>query len=170
MDGKPTKKQSAMLNWQQQDDEFTIRLNGPFGLGAVKLSGNKAEAVLKQSGRDPMIARNADVLLARAAGITTPLNHLRYWIKGQPAPSKSKNHLYDELGVNLLGFDQHGWRIELDRYRQFGAFDLPARIKIRSLDAQRGIGNQQLTVLVSRWAFRPSPMSLSKHPLDELSQ
>lgn len=154
-----------MLNWQQQDDEFTIRLNGPFGLGAVKLSGNNKEAVLQQSGRDPMIAASADVLLARAAGITTPLNDLRYWIKGQPAPSKSKNHRYDELGNHLLGFDQHGWRIELDRHRQFGAFSLPARIKIRSLDAQRGIGNQQLTVLVSRWSF-----SASKRQIDELGQ
>lgn len=145
------KKQSAMLNWHQEREEFSIRLNGPLGLGAVKLSGNEQNVLLEQAGKEPIHASSPEVLLRQATGIETPLENLKYWLRGQPGPMPVTQLSMDDSGLRFQQFEQAGWLVSLDRYRHFGQFELPARITIRATDER--YPGQLLTVLVSRWSF-----------------
>src|SRR3546814_670822 len=77
----------ADLRWQQFDDgHFEIRIAGPFGAGAVAISGTPDHVEIRtkygiEHTDDPQ------AWLFQRAGWSFPIAGLRWWVLGLPAPN-----------------------------------------------------------------------------------
>ncbi len=120
---------SGRLHWQVRGAESQLDFRGALGRGAWRLNIASGVAVLKKA--DGTVIRSATVekLLEKEVGWVIPLKDLQWWVLGVAPPGAS-----DDLGLDLdeegrvLQMHQHGWKISFDRYRLFGAFELPGRM------------------------------------------
>lgn len=81
---------SASFDWQEAAGHGELGVRGPFGTGAVHIS-RSAERIRIESGNGPPLEVAAPFaalepeLVARL-GFPLPLDPLRYWVLGVPAP------------------------------------------------------------------------------------
>jgi len=120
---------NANFDWQQQGDEYRIRLRGPFGQGAVELHGNSAGVWLKRADQPAVFAVDAETLLVRETGWRLPVSGLGSWLRGLPLDGVDSHYQWDEQG-RLSRIEQNGWQIDYARYQQSGSFDLPVRLRL----------------------------------------
>jgi len=73
---------SATLLWQQQQDQFYIRLSGMLGTTLMEMNGREGLVELHIDGKD-YTDSNAEQLLKRITGWQLPLDQLSLLIKGQ---------------------------------------------------------------------------------------
>lgn len=136
---------SGSIRWWQGDRGFDLRLHGAFGRGALHLTENSAGARLERADEPPIEAASAAVLLADALPQTPlPVDSLRYWVLGRPAPGAVESLQLDDANrLHLLR--QDGWEIEYTDYRPVPPWSLPARLKARR-------GDIELRLAISDWA------------------
>lgn len=120
---------SAHFDWQQQGEDYRIRLRGPFGQGAVELHGNPGGVWLKHSDRPEVFALDPETLLERETGWRLPVSGLSAWLLGLPVAEVDADYQWDAQGA-LLEIDQDGWHIDYSRYQQNGALRLPVRMRL----------------------------------------
>ncbi len=119
---------SAWIDWRQQGDSFSVRLQGPFGAGATHIHGDAQGAVLSQSGSPDESAATPAALTAELFGWTLPVEQLRYWVRGVPDPRLPVAALeVDARGV-LIRLRQHDWMLQFLDYRATPAGSMPGRI------------------------------------------
>ena len=73
------------INWQQERDDYAIRLWGTFNAGNTLITGKPGSVTLETDGRVSN-ARTPEKLILRELGYELPVSSLNYWIKGLPAP------------------------------------------------------------------------------------
>ncbi len=144
---------TANINWQQQADNFEIRLSGTLGLGAVQVHGSPDEVIVEKAGDETVVLPDLQALTQNYFGYDFPAAQLIYWVRGVPAPAGLISTTLDPnlmLGT-LVQADSTGrrWELEYDRYRQVADVWLPGRIRVKSADLQ-------LTFLVSDWLVPPA--------------
>lgn len=88
---------SAFYAWGQEQDRFTIELQGALGLGLTTITYNGSTAMLKNARIGTMTAPTPEALLLQATNWQAPISHLPYWLSGSPAPSDTAQH-QDEHG------------------------------------------------------------------------
>ena len=88
---------SAFYAWGQEQDRFTIELQGALGLGLTTITYNGSTAMLKNARLGTMTAPTPEALLLQATNWQAPISHLPYWLSGSPAPSDTAQH-QDEHG------------------------------------------------------------------------
>jgi outer membrane lipoprotein LolB len=89
-------------------------------------------------------------------GWTMPVEGMRYWAIGLPAPdSKPERQQLDDQG-RLLELSQSGWTIEYRRYQPVGEVELPDKIFMQNhkLNVKLVVERWQLSD-VAREARRP---------------
>jgi outer membrane lipoprotein LolB len=121
--------------WKQQDQRYKIHLSGPFGAGAVQLTGDQTGVTIV-SGNETTHARNAEQLLFETTGVQIPIHNLFYWVRGLPNPeSDNSGSKIDPYG-RLSNLSQNNWHIRFKRYSNVSNIDLPSKIFIKqdSLD------------------------------------
>ena len=121
--------------WKQQDQHYKIHLSGPFGAGAVQLTGDQSGVTIK-SDNETSFATDAEQLLFETTGVEIPINNLFYWVRGLPNPeSETSNIKLDPYG-RLSKLSQNDWNIRFKRYYYTGNIYLPSKIFIKrdSLD------------------------------------
>lgn len=150
VDGRP---RSAILNWKQTGAEFSIRLSGPFGMGAVRIENSGDQVRLLQAGKPPISADSADQLLNEVTGLNAPLDNIRYWVRGLAAESRLSKLTLDPVSGLPTKFQQDGWLLSFDRYKRHKEFLLPSRIMVQPADSNQSNGNETVTILVSRWTI-----------------
>ncbi len=123
----------ANFQWVQQGADYRIDLIGPLGQGRVVIEGDARQARVQTQDGQQWTAPDAEVLLERALGVRLPVNGLRYWARGLPAPGPTATLQTDAEG-RLTRLEQNGWIIEYPAYAPVAAFDLPARIAARRPD------------------------------------
>lgn len=132
------------LRWRQHGSRFDVMLVAPFGQGSARLEGDDGEVTLRSSRlAGPVRADDPQRLLEETLGWEIPVDALRYWVRGLPAPGGSDELRLDEEGrmVHLL---QGGWEVEVGRYVREGALSLPRRVFLsRAGDSVR--------LVVERW-------------------
>ena len=74
-----------------------------------------------------------------------PVQRIRYWIRGIPAPQSSATETKNEKGL-VSNISQDDWEIELDRYHDVNKLPLPGRIKINRQDTR-------ITLIISQWSI-----------------
>lgn len=135
---------SALIHWQQDHQDFALRLSGPFGFKTTRIIGDNRHAELQQSGLTHYTATSASELTNYLFGWTWPVDELLYWIKGIPAPDATViSQLFDDKG-RLSELSQSGWHLRFSNYQQAGNHVLPGRISGNS-------GELRFTLVIKNW-------------------
>lgn len=142
----PGDSQTVRIRWDNQGDNYAIRLSGALGMGATWIRGNEQKVRLEQSGEEPVVAVSAEDLVYNQLGREIPINELRYWLRGLPAPSpRPKQTRFAPEGV-LAYLEQSGWSLKFSDHHLVGSWNLPGKI-LASRD------DLKLTLLVSEWSL-----------------
>jgi len=117
------------LDWQQRGDDYQIILNGPFGAGKVRLTGNTHGVELRDSDNRTFYASNPGELLQERTGVLMPVEGLRYWILGLDTPQQVDKPKLDDQG-RLAYLEDNRWRVNFRRYTEVKGLQLPDKIFI----------------------------------------
>ncbi|QEY73552.1 lipoprotein insertase outer membrane protein LolB [Pseudomonas denitrificans (nom. rej.)] len=151
IDGKvgiraPKDSGSGTLFWLQRQDYYDIRLSGPLGRGAARLTGREGAVTLEVAGQGRFEATSPEELLEQQMGWRLPVSHLLWWIRGLPAPD-SKSRLTLDGDSRLAKLQQDGWDVEYTRYSEQNGYWLPERLKLHGQDLD-------VTLVVKTWQPR----------------
>ncbi|WP_438970623.1 lipoprotein insertase outer membrane protein LolB [Methylophaga sp.] len=136
---------NAGIRWEEQDQDFYIKLYGPFSQGGVELKGDKHEVTLTLDDGETMTAATPEQLLVETIGWLLPVSALRDWVRGVPYSKVEVDHKQlDEKG-RLTLLEQGGWTIEFLRYMPFETYSMPSKVFIKHPDLS-------VRLVVSDWS------------------
>jgi outer membrane lipoprotein LolB len=118
---------SGSFSWQQRDARTELSVRGPLGAGGLNVvAEGDALQLTDASGRalDGAAARQA---LEAHLGAPIPLDDLRYWLIGVPAPGRGPGLVQAATG-STPGFVQGAWVVSYDAYTDAAGWRLPARM------------------------------------------
>ena len=142
----PQDSGSGVLFWLQRRDYYDIRLSGPLGRGATRLTGREGDILLEVANQGRYRAESPEALLEEQIGWRLPVSHLLWWIRGLPAPD-SKSRLTLNTDSRLARLEQDGWRVEYADYQQQNGYWLPQRLKLFG-------ENLDITLVIKDWQPR----------------
>jgi len=142
----PKDSGSGTLFWLQRQDYYDIRLSGPLGRGAARLTGRPGAILLEVANQGRYQAASPEELLQDQLGLNLPVSHLLWWIRGLPSPN-SKSRLNLDSQSHLAQLSQDGWFVEYLSYAEQNGFWLPERIKVSGYDLQ-------VTLVIKDWQPR----------------
>ncbi|MEM7611558.1 MAG: lipoprotein insertase outer membrane protein LolB [Pseudomonadota bacterium] len=147
----PEEASSASLSWTQQSREFNAELDGPLGIGGLRMQGNPRAVTLTGSRIDTVTVADPETELLRQTGVRVPVSGLRYWLLGVPMPGVSADVDVDEQGT-ARQISQSGWTIRYTEYRRWELNALPRKIEASYADTR-------LTVIIRDWDIAQQAMS-----------
>jgi outer membrane lipoprotein LolB len=140
----------ADLRWKQHaDGRFEMRVAGPFGARAAELAGDLQQVTVRTGDNAATVTTDPEAWLQQALGVRLPVNGLRWWALGLPAPGTEHQILLDPAHGRALRIVQNGWELDYLEYRAANALDLPRRIEARN-------GDTRVLVLADQWTQLPS--------------
>jgi len=142
----PKDSGSGTLYWLQRQDYYDIRLSGPLGRGAARLTGRPGQVALEVANQGRFEAATPEDLLEQQLGWKLPVSHLVWWVRGLPAPD-SPSQLTLDGASRLAGLSQDQWRVEYLSYAQQNGYWLPERIKLHGQDLD-------VTLVIKDWQPR----------------
>jgi len=134
------------IDWQQQYEEFRIRLWGTFNAGNTLISGRPGLVTLEQD-NEVLTAPTPEDLILQQLGYELPVSYLEYWIRGVPAPA-SRAELDFNVDNHLTRLRQDGWTVTYPDPRQYGELILPRRV-----DVTRPRGDVRLRFIGLDWTL-----------------
>ena len=140
---------NAKFRHNQDGRQFDSTLSGPLGVGTIRVAGNRQGIVLTDKDGTQLKLENPETDLQRLYGWTIPVDSLKYWALGIPDPDVPATPVIDDAG-RLASLEQRGWRVAIDRYREFAGQQLPARITATS-------ATTRVRLVVDRWRFFDQP-------------
>ena len=135
---------SAHLDWEQQGMRSALQLNGPLGVGGIKVIASGEDLNVTTSRGEALDADAARTALSNRLGFDPPLASLRYWVLGVPDPSHPS---VETLGPDqrLMTLEQDGWHIMYSAYMSGPAgYAVPQKMSL-----QRGAVRVRL--IVDNW-------------------
>lgn len=142
----PQESGSGTLFWLQRQDYFDLRLSGPLGRGAARLTGRPGKVVMEIAGEGQFAAESPEALLEARTGWRLPVTYLLWWIKGLPVPDRPGRLALNSAG-QLAQLDQDGWHLEYSNYVPHNGYSLPERIRLEG-------PNLQVTLVIKDWQPR----------------
>lgn len=142
----PQDSGSGTLFWLQRQDYFDIRLSGPLGRGATRLTGRPDAVALEVAGQGRFEAESPEALVESQLGWQLPVSNLLWWIRGLPSPDSRSRIALDSSG-RLAELQQDGWAVQYLGYSEEDGYALPSRIKLAGRDLQ-------ITLVVKDWQPR----------------
>jgi outer membrane lipoprotein LolB len=133
---------SATLRYAQCASNSQLSLDGPLGIGGLRLELSGDELEVATSRGEKLDGVEARAELERRLGFELPLNELRWWLLGIPAPGEAAVNAADSGEIS--DFTQHGWRVSINSRAPGLGFSLPQR-----LTAERE--GARLKLLVQTW-------------------
>lgn len=125
---------NAGVSWQQNKDNFKIRLSGPFAQGAVELTGDSQQVEMVTSEGDRYTAETPEQLLEEVLGWRLPVSALRDWVRGLPFQDESVTLREVDNDGKLVALNQAGWQVEFLRYVPFAGQEIPDKVFIKRDD------------------------------------
>lgn len=122
---------NANLQWTQAAERTQVTLEGPLGVGAVRISAAGAELVIVNADGQRVDSDAAHAELAARLGFDPPLQSLRYWIQGVPDPATAATETLEPGHERLQALVQGGWSILYTAYTAVGNEWLPARLTVQ---------------------------------------
>ena len=117
---------SGQFDWQQQGDQYNIRLFGTFGLGSVRIEGDPHWAEIT-SGEDSWFTDTPELTLFQITGVSLPVSELANWMTGR----------IDSQEVSR-------WQVTYSNLQQVTSYQLPGRVDLQA-------ASQSLSIVVSSW-------------------
>lgn len=125
----------AALQWREQNGQYRLQVSGPLGQGAFELTGSAGRVVLRDAQGRTLAAPDAESLLLQAIGWQLPVDGLRFWVRGLPAPAPAgEARAVRDTAGRLVRLAQDGWDIRYDRYRLQDGYAWPGRLKLARND------------------------------------
>lgn len=138
--------------WQQLTDAYDIRLVAPMGQGAVHITGDQGGVTIRAADGTSEYSDDADALFASMTGMSLPVTGLQDWLRGMPIQAEEVQHAsWNEQG-QLYKLEQRGWRIEMNRYKTVGDYELPHAFYLEREDRPE----LSVRLLVREWRLTPS--------------
>lgn len=134
---------NASFVWEQKGDSYLIKLFGPFGSGAVYITGHPQFVELKEANGKTTRAQSPELLLKKVAGWQIPLTGLRHWLRGIPAPGETATERLNDRGF-LSYLDQQGWKINYENYHTDQFPPLPNKLQLQN-------GNVKIKMVITSW-------------------
>ncbi len=125
---------NAGVSWQQNKDNFKIRLTGPFAQGAVELTGDSQQVEMLTSEGDKYTANTPEQLLEEVLGWRLPVSALRDWVRGLPFQDAPVTLRELDNDGKLVVLNQAGWQVEFLRYVPFSGLQIPDKVFIKRDD------------------------------------
>lgn len=127
---------------QHANGNLALRLNGPFGVGAVAIDVGPGGVLIRtRDGTEH--SSDPEQWMQTHLGWFLPLEALRAWVLGLPAPTPVEHLSLSTEGL-LLELHQQNWHIRYDAYSDVGGMQLPRRLEAQS-------GNIRLRFFVDHW-------------------
>jgi outer membrane lipoprotein LolB len=121
---------SAHLRWQQKGPRSQLALDGPLGVGGVRITADGDNLnVVNSRGRqfDSDAARRE---METKLGFEPPFASLRYWVLGVPDPAHPADEVLDDE-KRLATLRQDGWQIDYIGYSAVRGEWLPSRLTLK---------------------------------------
>ncbi len=133
----------GQVHWAQLGEDYQVRLWGPFGAGAVLISGNLEHAEIRTA-EERFQTTDPERALRERYGWTLPVAQLRWWVLGIPAPAGKAGLQLDDQG-RLSNLEQSGWSLDYQEYQWVDGRQLPRKL---------ALANDEFTVklVVDQWS------------------
>ena len=140
---------SAALRWAQSGHRADLELDGPLGMGGLRILAAGDEFSLTTSQGERFDGAAARAGLEQRLGFTLPIESLRYWVLGVPDPAGPAEERIAADGPRLEGLEQGGWRVDYRAYAtrgtRSGGAGLPRRVDVSRSDAR-------VRLLIEAWS------------------
>ena len=116
------------IQWQQQEDNYKIRLWGTFNAGNTVIIGEPKFVTMEHDG-EIITAKTPEELVLDNLGYELPISYLEFWVRSLPAPGSDAELIFsDHNQLSILR--QDGWEVTYSDMRQFDGVILPRRVEI----------------------------------------
>jgi len=134
------------LQWQQNSDQYDVRIIAPLGAGTMRVFSVEGGVVLEHSSEaGQRFSPDPESLLQQQFGWNIPIRHLRYWMVGLPSPLASvKGEFQLDPQGRLQTLSQAGWTINFSRYKPSAGMMLPGKVLMEYEDLS-------VKVVVRKW-------------------
>ena len=141
----PQKAQSINLIWQQNNNNYTIKFNGPIGFGAATIKGNHQQVTI-QKGSQELIG-TPEQMGTKLLGVPLSVNAMSWWAKGliSPTHNQASNIKFQDDGP-ISSFRQNGWQLNFSDYVANGGYMIPKKISGR-------YGDVSFKLIINQWQF-----------------
>jgi outer membrane lipoprotein LolB len=126
---------NAKLRWQQQGSRSNLALDGPLGVGGVRITADGSTLNVINSRGQALDSDAARREIAARLGFEPPLESLRYWVQGVPDPSHPADEVLDDQ-QRLTTLRQDGWQIDYAKYAAVAGQWLPSLITLKRDDVR----------------------------------
>jgi len=137
---------SAGVDWRQTGAASAVTLTGPLGVGGLRAVLDEGGLTLEDGRGEQLHGEAAEAALHARLGAAVPVDHLRYWLLGAPAPGEPYQSAAP--AETATAFQQSGWTIGVGRFEPAGDWLLPTRLTVSRPDAR-------LKLVVTRWELQP---------------
>jgi outer membrane lipoprotein LolB len=134
---------NAKLRWEQVGAQANLSLDGPLGVGGVRVQSNGSQLSVQNSKGERLDSDAARQELTSKLGFEPPLQSLRYWILGAPDPSHPAEETLDS-DQRLISLRQDGWQVDYSKYIAVGNGWYPERLTLQR-------GDVRVKVIVDNW-------------------
>lgn len=107
---------NASFIWEQTDALYQIKLHGPFGAGALMITGGPNQVYAQDANGKKHQAQTPEQLMQKMVGWHVPISGLRYWIRGIPLPNVPVTSKKFNANGYLEQLTQNGWSIHYSEY------------------------------------------------------
>lgn len=138
---------SGSFDWEQQGTKTEVRIQGPVGIGGLRLELEGDAVALESSDGRRLQAEAAWAELEARLGAPVPARNLRYWLLGIPAPGEFRWLPPQPLQATLV---QDSWQIAYERFGESPQsgdsppLRLPTRLTATS-------GGSRVRLIIDRW-------------------
>ena len=134
---------SANLRYHQQQQHSDLALDGPMGIGGMRMEFSERELSVTNSRGETLDGAAARAEIENRLGFELPLAELRWWLLGVPTPGMpaDKNQ---PAGGPIADFQQNGWRVSINSRTPALGFSLPERLTVEREGAR-------MKLLVESW-------------------
>ena len=144
----PTERFSSHFEWQYQNPKsYTLKLYSLISKSTLWIQMHQSGMTISDNNGNQQSAADAKLLLQEIIGMDVPLEHLAYWLKGQPAINADyqvgTNHL---LGAFTYHVDGSQWTADYLTYHSNNS--MPENILLKN-DSTK----QTLKIRVDEWIY-----------------
>src|SRR5690606_1192441 len=136
----------ATFRWRQEGERSTLVIRGPFGAGAVEVTGSPERMIVRARG-EQQVLEDPETDLSALLGWWVPVESLRAWLLGVPDPAYEARTRIGRANV-LTELEQRLWRLDYEGYQLAEGLLVPRRIDM-SYD------ELAVRLRVDDWATRP---------------
>jgi outer membrane lipoprotein LolB len=135
---------SASLRYSQKQERADLALDGPMGVGGMRIGIQDRELTVTNSRGETLDGAAARGEIESRLGFELPLTELRWWLLGLPAPGSPSENRQASPDAPIDAFRQNGWHVSIESRAPGLGFSLPKR-----LTAERE--GARLKLLVENW-------------------